>query len=125
MDILEAHKAKAKTYIARIGPMISVVDCSSLCINMDSIITTITTAENSSPILHQFAMNFIKIGNNTEWGCWFEYNHGRMPNLHWHCYTFLEKIFNHIADFATNFGNVNIVTESCPILDLNIQPSLT
>ena len=61
-------------------------------------------------------MNFIKIVNNTKWGCWFELNHGCMPSLHWHCYTLHEiKIFNHISDFATNFGNVNVVTESHPI----------
>jgi hypothetical protein len=45
-----------------------------------------------------------------------------MPNLHWYCYSFLEKIFNHMADFATDYGNVNVVSEGCPISELNIQP---
>ena len=45
-----------------------------------------------------------------------------MPNLHWYCYSFLEKILNHMADFATDFGNVNVVSEGRPISDLNIQP---
>jgi hypothetical protein len=45
-----------------------------------------------------------------------------MSNLHWHCYSFLEKIFNHMADFATDFGNVNVVSKGRPISDLNIQP---
>ncbi len=45
-----------------------------------------------------------------------------MPLLQWHCYSFLKKGFNHIADFATDFGNVNIASENQPILELNIQP---
>jgi hypothetical protein len=45
-----------------------------------------------------------------------------MPLLHWHCYSFLERVFNHIADFAINFGNVNVASENQPILELNIQP---
>jgi hypothetical protein len=45
-----------------------------------------------------------------------------MPNLYWYCYSFLEMIVNHLTDFATNFGNVNVVSEGRPILELNIQP---
>jgi hypothetical protein len=45
-----------------------------------------------------------------------------MPLLHWHCYSFLERVFNHIADLATNFGNVNVPSENQPISKLNIQP---
>jgi hypothetical protein len=41
--------------------------------------------------------------------------------LHWHCYSFLERVFNHIANFATDFGDVNITSENQPILELNIQ----
>jgi hypothetical protein len=32
---------------------------------------------------------------------------------------FLEQIFNCFADFATNFGNGNIITKACPITELN------
>ncbi len=67
MDVLNAHKSKAKTSIAQIGTMVSIVDFSSLCINMDSIITAITTADSPPPILRQFLMKFIRIINNTEW----------------------------------------------------------
>ncbi len=45
-----------------------------------------------------------------------------MPLLHWQCNSFLERVFNHFADFATNFGNVSITSENQPILKLNIQP---
>jgi hypothetical protein len=37
MVVLDVHKSKAKTSIAQIGTMVSVVDFSSLCINMDLI----------------------------------------------------------------------------------------
>jgi hypothetical protein len=45
-----------------------------------------------------------------------------MSFLHCDHYSFLEKVFNHIADFATNFGNINIAAKNQPILELNIQP---
>ena len=122
MDVLDAHKSKAKTSIAQIGSMSSTVDFGSLCINMDSIITAITTADSPSPILCQFLLNFVRITNNIEWVCWHELNPGCMPNLYWYCYSFLEMIVNHLTDFATNFGNVNVVSEGRPILELNIQP---
>ncbi len=37
MDFADSHKTKGKTVIARIGTMQSMVDFSSLCINMDMI----------------------------------------------------------------------------------------
>jgi hypothetical protein len=45
-----------------------------------------------------------------------------MPQMQWHNYSFLEIIFNHVADFATNFDNENVASENCPISELNIQP---
>jgi hypothetical protein len=44
-----------------------------------------------------------------------------MSNLHWYCYTFLEHIFNCFADFATDFGNGNIMSKSCLITELNTK----
>jgi hypothetical protein len=32
-----------------------------------------------------------------------------------------ERVFNHIANFATNFGNMNIASENQTISELNIQ----
>ncbi len=46
---------------------------------------------------------------------------GSMPNLHWYCYTFLERIFNCFTDFCYDFGNGNIMSESCPIAELNTK----
>jgi hypothetical protein len=42
-----------------------------------------------------------------------------MPLLHWYCYSFLEQIFNCFADYATDFGNGNIMSEARPIIKLN------
>jgi hypothetical protein len=44
-----------------------------------------------------------------------------MPLLHWYCYSFLEQIFNCFADFATDFGNGNIMTKAHPITKLNMS----
>jgi hypothetical protein len=115
VDILGMHKSKAETSIARIGTMTSILDFSSLCINMDLIIMAITTTDSPLPILHQFLMKFIRLINNTKWACWYDAIHAHMPQIHCHCYSLLEKIFNHVANFATDFGNVNVS-------ELNFQP---
>jgi hypothetical protein len=44
-----------------------------------------------------------------------------MPSLHWHVYSFLEHIFNLFAKFATDFGNVNIMTRLRPLAELNTK----
>ena len=41
-----------------------------------------------------------------------------MPGLHWHLYTYVERIFNLLADFSKNFGNVNVVTIGRSISEL-------
>ncbi len=45
-----------------------------------------------------------------------------MPSLHWHVYSFLEHIFNLFAKFAMDFGNVNVMTGSRPLVELNTKP---
>jgi hypothetical protein len=67
MDVLDAHKSKTRTSIAQIGTTVSIADFFSLCINMDLIITAITTANSPPSILCQFLMKFIRIINNSEW----------------------------------------------------------
>jgi hypothetical protein len=42
-----------------------------------------------------------------------------MPLLYWYCYNFLEKIFNCVADFATDLGNGNVMPEACLVNELN------
>jgi hypothetical protein len=118
MDFAHSHKTKGKTAIACIGTMQSMVDFSSLCINMDMIITAICSNDVPQLIFHQILLNFIAIVNNPDWVRWSD-NVGSMPSLHWYCYSFLKQIFNCFADYSTDFGNGNIMTKACPITKLN------
>ena len=120
MDFADSHKAKGKTAITHIGSMQNLTDFSSLFINMDTISTATCSNEEPQPILCQLLLLFVSIINNPKWVRWYE-SVGAMPNLHWYSYTFLEHIFNCFADFATNFGNGNIMSESCLIAELNTK----
>jgi hypothetical protein len=118
MDFANFHKTKGKTAIACIGTVQSMVEFSSLCINMDTIITVICSNDGPQPIFCQILLNFVAIVNNQDWVRWSD-NVDLMPLLHWYCYSFLKQIFNCFADFASNFGNGNIMTEARPITKLN------
>ncbi len=67
MDFANSHKTKGKIVIACIGTMQSMVDFSSLCINMDMIITAICSNDGPQPILHQILLNFVAIVKNSDW----------------------------------------------------------
>ncbi len=45
-----------------------------------------------------------------------------MLSLHWHAYSFLERIFNLFAKFGTDFGKLNVMTRSRPLAELNTKP---
>jgi hypothetical protein len=60
--------------------------------------------------------------NNPNFDAWYAANKASMPSLHWHVYSFLERIFNHLAKFATDFGNVNVMSGSHPLTELNTNP---
>jgi hypothetical protein len=60
--------------------------------------------------------------NNPDFNTWYAANKTSMPSLHWHVYSFLEHIFNHLAKFATDFGNVNVMSGSRPLTELNFNP---
>jgi hypothetical protein len=90
MDFADSHKTKRMTVIARIGNMHSMMDFSSLCINMDTIITAICSNDEPQPILCQILLNFVAIVNNPDWVRWLD-NVGLMPLLHWYCYVSLSK----------------------------------
>jgi hypothetical protein len=118
MDFTSSHKTNRKTAIVCIGTMHSMVDFSSLCINMDMITTTICSNDEPQPILHQILLNFVAIVNNPDCVHWSD-NVSSMPLLHWYYYSFLKQIINCFADFATDFGNGNIMSEAHPITELN------
>jgi hypothetical protein len=44
-----------------------------------------------------------------------------MSSLHWHVYSFIKRIFNLFVNFATNFGNVNVMTGLRPLAELNTK----
>jgi hypothetical protein len=67
---------------------------------------------------------FINIVNSCDWVDWFAKNDGDMPGLYWHLYVYVERIFNLLADFLKNFGNVNVVTKGRPVSELDTR-SLT
>jgi hypothetical protein len=66
MDFADSHKTKGKSAIACIGTMQSMVDFSSLCINMDTIITAICYNDEPQLILHHILLNFVAIVNNPD-----------------------------------------------------------
>jgi hypothetical protein len=122
MDIANAHKSKAKIAITRIGTMVDMTDFSSLCINCDTIISAIVDSLGPQPLYRQILLKFVNLMNNLDFDTWYAANKASMPSLHWHVYSFLERIFNHLAKFATDFGNVNVMSESRPLTELNTNP---
>jgi hypothetical protein len=76
MDFSDSHKTKRKTVISCIGMMISMTNFSSLCINMNTIITTICSSSEPQPILRQYSILLISsivpigyIGMRVSVGC--------------------------------------------------------
>jgi hypothetical protein len=106
MDIADAHKSKANIAITRIGTMVNMTDFSSLCINCDTIISTIVDSSGPQPLYHQILLKFTNLMNNPDFDAWYATNKGSMPSLHWHVYSLLERIFFLFAKFAMDFDNV-------------------
>jgi hypothetical protein len=106
------------------GTMQDMGDFTRLCINSDTVVMGIFSPEGPQPLYHQFLLIFIKTVNSHDWVDWFAKNGGNMPDLHWHLYVYVKRIFNLLADFLMNFGNINVVTRGRPISELNTR-SLT
>ncbi len=109
MDIADAHKSKMNIAITRIGTMVDMTDFSSLCMNCDTIISAIVGSTGPQPLYRQILLKFINLLNNPDLDPWYAPTKGSMPSLHWHVYSFLERIFNLFAKVAMDFGNVNVV----------------
>ncbi len=122
MDIADAHKSETNVAITRIGTMVDMTNFSSLCINCDTIISTIVNSTRPQPLYHQVLLKFINLLNNPDFDAWYAATKGSMPSLHWQVYSFLKQILNLFAKFATDFGNVNVMTGSCPLAELNTKP---
>jgi hypothetical protein len=64
IDFTNSHKTKGKTAISCICMMTSMVNFSSLCFNMNTIITAICSNNEPLPVLCQILLNFVAIINN-------------------------------------------------------------
>ncbi len=122
MDIADTHKSKTNVAITRIGTMVDMTDFSSLCINSDTIISAIVDSTGPQPLYCQILLYFGNLLNNPDFDTWYASTKGSMPSLHWHIYSFLKRIFNLFAKFAMDFGNVNVMTGSRPLAELNTKP---
>jgi hypothetical protein len=121
MDIANAHKSKTNVAITHIGTMVDMTNFSSLCINCNTIISTIVGSTEPQPLYCQILIKFVNLLNNPDFNAWYAATKGSMPSLHWHVYSFLEHIFNLFAKFATDFGNANIMKELRPLAELNTK----
>jgi hypothetical protein len=122
MDLVNAHKSKANVTITCIGTMVDMTDFSSLCINCNTIISAIVNSSRPQPLYCQILLNFINLLNNPDFNAWYAATKGSMPSLHSHVYFFLKRIFNLFTKFATDFGNVNVMTGSRLLAELNTKP---
>ena len=119
MDVIDSHKSKVSTAITRIGEMKSMRDITSLCINVMAVISAITSDTGPDPILKTIMSTIIQVTINRDWEEWMETCGAQMPYLHFHFYSFIDRMWNLLADGATEFNNINVVTKSRPIGDMN------
>jgi hypothetical protein len=122
MDIADTHKSKTNIAITHIGTMVDMTNFSSLCINCDTIISSIVGSTRPQPLYRLILLKFVNLLNNPDFDAWYAATKGSMPSLHWHVYSFLERIFNLFAKFAMDFGNVNVMTGLRPLAELNTKP---
>ena len=123
MDVPDAQKSKPKTAMARIGVLTNVDDFTSICVNMDTMIsgTVDDAAGGPKPFLRQLLLDFITTVNGPEWKRWMEMTRAEMPNIHMTLYGYLESIWIGVATFATNFNNCNVIGENRPLTDLHLN----
>jgi hypothetical protein len=102
--------------------MVNMTDFSSLCINCDTIISAIVDSSGPQPLYRQILLKVVNLMNNPDFDTWYAANKASMPSLHWHVYSFLERIFNHLAKFTMDFGNINVMSGSHQLTELNTYP---
>jgi len=64
MDVLDSHKVKTATSIARIGAMQDVDDFTSRCVNSDTVVMGMFSTEGPQPLYRQFLLIFVKTINS-------------------------------------------------------------
>ncbi len=90
MDIANADKSKTNVAITHIGTMVDMTNFSSLCINCNTIISTIVNSTGPQTLYRQILPKFINLLNNPDFNTWYAATKGSMPSLHWRVYSFLE-----------------------------------
>lgn len=121
MDVPDVQKTKPKTVMSRIGQLTSVENFSSLCINIDTLVSgTVTTpVGRPTPIIRQIMIEFVKMVNG--WKHWMDIAGAEMPLLHVTLYVYLESAWIGLATFATDFNNANVISKSRPLTNLHLQ----
>jgi hypothetical protein len=124
MDVADIHKSKTNIAVSWIGTMVNMLDFSSLCIGCNMVISAIVDKDSHQPqpLYHQILLMFVALLDNPDFNDWYAANKEAMPHRHWHFYLFLEWISNLFAQFAMDFNNVNVMSESCPLSKLNTKP---
>ena len=77
MDIANAHKSKANVAITCIGTMVNMTNFSSLCINCNTIISTIVGSTEPQPLYCQILLKFINLLNNSDFNAWYAATKGK------------------------------------------------
>ena len=70
------------------------------------------------PILRQVLSTIAQLTINQDWDEWMESCGTQMPNIHFHFYLFIDRIWALLAQGATDFKNTNVVMGNRPIEDL-------
>jgi hypothetical protein len=120
MDVQDSHKTKIITRIARIGTITNMRDITSLCINVNAVLSAITSDTAPEPILQDIMTTIYRITLNRDWDEWIVAYGSQMPHLHLHFYSFINRIWALLATGATEFNNTNVVSGNRPIADLNL-----
>jgi hypothetical protein len=122
LDVANNHKSITNIAFAWIGTMVDMLDFSSFYINCNTVISTIVDSDSHQPLYHQILLKFLTLLNNPDFNNLYAANKGAMPHLHWHFYLNLKQISNLFVQFAMDFNNVNVMSESCPLSKLKTKP---
>jgi hypothetical protein len=91
MGIADIHKSKTNITIALIGTTVNMLDFSSLCINCNTVISTIVDSDSHQSLYRQILLKFVALLNNPDFDNWYAANKGATPHLHWHFIHSLSK----------------------------------
>ena len=64
------------------------------------------------PILKTIMSTIIQVTINRDWEEWMDTCGHHMPHLHFHYYSFNDRIWNLLAEGATEFNNINVLSDA-------------